>query len=62
MRRKPDPVVLRRAEEVSLPDTAEEAAELIWNSLNADNRVSLFVRYLPLDGGEPDERIINRNN
>ena len=58
----PIPSFYGEPEEVSLPDTAEEAAELIWNSLNADNRVSLFVRYLPLDGGEPDERIINRNN
>ena len=58
----PIPSFYGEPEEVSLPDTAKEAAELIWNSLNADNRVSLFVRYLPLDGGEPDERIINRNN
>ena len=41
--------------------TAEELAELVWNNLNEDNKVSLFVRTIPLDGGEPTEIIINKN-
>ena len=35
--------------------------ENLWNSLNADNRVSLFVRYIPVDGGEAQTRIVNRH-
>ena len=58
----PLPSFYGEPEEVLLPDTAAEAAELIWNSLDSENRVSLFVRYVPLDGGEPDEVIINRHN
>lgn len=57
----PIPSFSGEPEEVSLPDTAEETAELVWSKLNFDNKVSLFVRYVPLDGGEPNEIIINRN-
>lgn len=48
-------------EEVALPNTAEELAMLCWTALNEDNKVSLFVRQIPLDGSEPTEIIINKN-
>ena len=48
-------------EEVALPNTAEELAELVWSNLNADNKVSLFIRGVPLDGGKPTDIIINKN-
>ena len=48
-------------ETVTLPNTAEELAEMIWKNLNEDNKVSLFVRTVPLDGGKPTEIIINKN-
>ena len=44
-----------------MPNTAEELAELVWNNLNEDNKVSLFVRSVPLDGGKPTDIIINKN-
>ena len=47
---------------VELPDTASELAEIVWSGLNADNKVSLFIREIPLDGGEPTDIIINKNN
>lgn len=31
--------------------TPEELTETLWNSLNPDNRVSLYVCYQPLEGG-----------
>lgn len=34
---------------------------LIWENLNADNKVSLFVRYIDLASGESETRIINKN-
>ena len=40
---------------------AEELAELVWSNLTEDNKVSLFVRTVPLNGGEPTEIIINKN-
>ncbi len=57
----PIPSFYGEPEEVTLPNTAEELADLVWNNLNEDNKVSLFVRCIPLDGSEPTEIIINKN-
>ena len=58
----PIPSFYGEPEEVALPDTAEELASLVWENLNADNKVSLFVRRVPLCGQcEPTEVIINKN-
>ena len=57
----PIPSFYGEPEVVKLPNTAEELAELVWKNLNADNKVSLFIRTVPLDGGEPTEMIINKN-
>jgi len=39
----------------------DELTDLIWKSLNADNKVSLFVRYIDLVNGEAQTRIVNKN-
>lgn len=57
----PIPSFYGEPEEVELPNTAEELADICWNNLNEDNKVSLFVRQIPLDGSEPTEIIINKN-
>lgn len=57
----PIPSFYGEPEEVTLPNTAKELADLCWNNLNEDNKVSLFVRCVPLDGSEPTEIIINKN-
>ena len=57
----PIPSFYGEPEEVELPNTAEELADICWNNLNEDNKVSLFVRAVPLDGGQPTEIIINKN-
>ena len=46
---------------VAIPDDMDEFAELLWNSLNEDNKVSLFVRYIDIATGEYETRIINKN-
>ena len=33
----------------------------IWNSLNEDNKVSLFVRFIDIETGEYETRIVNKN-
>lgn len=33
----------------------------IWNSLNPENKVSLFVRYISLADGTTESRIVNKN-
>ncbi len=57
----PIPSFSGEPEEVSLPNTAEELADIIWGNLNEDNKVSLFVRSVPLDGSQPTDIIINKN-
>ncbi len=57
----PIPSFSGEPEEVALPNTAEELADLIWENLNADNKVSLFVRTVELDSGKAKEIIINKN-
>ncbi len=57
----PIPSFYGEPEEVTLPNTAEELAELCWENLNEDNKVSLFVRTIPLDGGKATDIIINKN-
>ena len=34
-------------------------ANSIWESLDDDNKISLYVRYSDFDGGNVEERIIN---
>ena len=41
--------------------SAEELADQIWNSLNEDNKVSLYVRYVDLRNGFPETVIINKH-
>jgi len=45
---------------VTAPD-AKTWADEIWTNLNADNKVSLFVRYIDLESGETDTVIINKH-
>ena len=48
-------------EEVELPNTAKELADLVWENLNEDNKVSLFVRSVCLKCGRTEDIIINKN-
>ena len=45
---------------INAPD-AESFANDIWLSLNDDNKVSLFVRYIDLESGDSEECIINKH-
>lgn len=42
-------------------DDINAFADKIWNSLNEDNKVSLFVRYIDIATGETESKIINKN-
>lgn len=39
----------------------DEWTTLIWNSLNEDNKVSLFTRFIDLETGKAEDRIVNKN-
>ena len=47
---------------LELPEMDIDAlTDLIWNNLNEDNKVSLFVRYIDLADGKTETRIVNKN-
>lgn len=47
---------------ISISDDIEEFTSLLWESLNEDNKVSLFVRYIDLATGKTTTNIKNKNN
>lgn len=49
-------------EVVSVPNSIDAFCDELWTSLNEDNKISLFVRYIDLESGKSDTRIINKNN
>ena len=46
---------------VAIEGTIDEFTSMVWNSLNEDNKVSLFVRYIDIATGETETRIVNKN-
>ena len=46
---------------ISIPDSMEEFTDMLWNSLNEENKVSLFVRYIDIADGTFCTTIINKN-
>ena len=47
--------------QVELEDDIDAFAEAVWSSLNADNKISLFLRWTDLETGEMEQRIINKH-
>lgn len=39
----------------------DEFTDMLWNSLNEENKVSLFVRYIDIENGSYETRIVNKN-
>ena len=46
---------------VEIQDDIEAFTDTLWTSLNEDNRISLFVRYIDIATGKYETRIINKN-
>lgn len=46
---------------VAIEGDLDEFTKTIWESLNADNKVSLFTRFIDLESGTYEQRIINKN-
>ena len=47
-------------EKISVPDDINEFTENLWASLNPDNKVSLFVRYIDIETGAEETKIVNK--
>ena len=57
----PIPTFQGEPERVLIPDNIDELTDTLWQSLNEDNKISLYVVYTDLATGATDERLINKN-
>ncbi|MDD6174516.1 MAG: IMP cyclohydrolase [Firmicutes bacterium] len=57
----PIPSFSGEPEAVSVNGTIDEFTSLVWNALNEENKVSLFVRFVNLQTGKTETRIVNKN-
>ena len=48
-------------EKVELKGDIDTFTNEVWTSLNEDNKVSLFVRYIDIETGAVETRIVNKN-
>jgi len=56
----PIPSFAGEPEHVRLMGDIDTFTRMVWNSLNEDNKVSLFVRYIDLATGKTQDRIVNK--
>lgn len=47
---------------VKISGSIDDFTNQIWTSLNEDNKVSLFVRFIDIESGKWETRILNKNN
>ena len=45
---------------IAIPNDINEFTNGLWNALNEDNKVSLFVRYIDIESGKYVSRIVNK--
>lgn len=57
----PIPTFQGEPERVAIPDSIDEFADEIWNYLDENNKISLYVRYTDLTEGSYEEKLINKN-
>lgn len=46
---------------VEIKGSLDEFTNMIWSSLNTENKVSLFTRYIDIETGKYEQRIVNKN-
>lgn len=46
---------------VEMEGSIDEFAKMVWENLNEENKVSLFVRYIEITTGKYETRIVNKN-
>ena len=47
---------------VAISRDIDSFTQLVWESLNEENKVSLFVRYIDIETGKYETRILNKNH
>jgi hypothetical protein len=48
-------------ERVAICNDIDAFTAMLWENLNADNKISLFVRYTDLQTGDYEQRILNKH-
>ena len=48
-------------ERVTIPNDIDAFTAELWDNLNADNKISLFVRYTDLESRQYEQRILNKH-
>ena len=57
----PIPSFVGDPERVAIPNDIDDFTGLLWENLNEQNKVSLFVRFVDLETGVSETRIVNKN-
>ena len=57
----PIPTFQGEPERVEIPDCIDAFTDKLWNALDEDNKISLYVRYIDLETGETENRLVNKN-
>lgn len=57
----PIPTFMGEPERIDIKGDIDEFTNTIWNALNEQNKISLYVRFVDLETGEAENRMINKN-
>ena len=57
----PIPTFQGEPERVQVPDSIDDFTKTLWNALDENNKISLYVQYRNLATGKIEERIVNKN-
>ena len=57
----PIPTFQGEPERVAIDNDIDSFTDKLWNALDENNKISLYVRYVDLATGEADNRLINKN-
>lgn len=57
----PLPTFLGEPRRVAIPNNIDEFAGEIWDNLNENNKISLLVRFVDIESGSEENRLVNKN-
>ncbi len=57
----PIPTFVGEPERIEVPDSLDEFTDSIWQNLDESNKISLYTRFVDLETGEIEDRLINKH-
>ena len=57
----PIPSFQGEPERMAIPESIDQFTHELWEALDENNKISLYVRYTDVNSGEYEERLINKN-